>query len=165
MIRTEWLFGLVAVVIASVAGVLEFRATSSTSLDLEPVIVTRASSEARPSPDPSMWKERLAIVDRAIERSELHRAIFEWHEAYGVALGSRRWDAMVAMGDRAVRISELTGDPTRFRAEARQAYLNALFRARAQRSAEGVSHVADAFERLGDAEVAQQARRLAEDLS
>ena len=159
MMRTQWIFGLVGLVIASVAGVLEMSATRNINLGPEPVTITRRESEA------PVWIERIALVDRALDQSDLYRAIYEWHEAYGAALGSRRWDAMVAMGDRAVRISELSGDDTRFRTEARQAYLNALFRARAQRSVEGVNRVADAFERIGDAEAAQQARRLAEDLS
>ena len=69
------------------------------------------------------------------------------------------------VGDQAVRIAEAAGGSTHFRAEARQAYLNALFRARAQRAVEGMHRAAAAFERLGDSEMAQGARRLAGNLS
>jgi hypothetical protein len=107
---------------------------------------------------------RLAAIDHAIARQDLGRAVYEWRGAYGVALGTRRWEAMAAVGDAAMRVDALaglpTGHPTGFRAEARQAYLKALFQARAARSREGIDGVADRFAALGDKEMAARARRL-----
>ena len=118
-------------------------------------------SEQRPEP---MLSERLAAVDTAIARRDLGRAVHEWRDAYGVALSARRWDAMADVGDAAVRIDALAGHPrgypTGFRAEARQAYLRALFLARHQRAPEGIERVAQAFAALGDTEMATRARSL-----
>jgi hypothetical protein len=108
---------------------------------------------------------RLAALDAAIARDDVGRAIFEWRDAYGIALGSRRWDAMIAVGDAAVRIDGLSSRrarvPTGFRAEARQAYLRALFDARASGSKEGMHRAADAFGALGDADMAARAHAIA----
>jgi hypothetical protein len=116
-----------------------------------------------PSPAPTL-AERLAAVNAAIARRDQGKAIYEWHDAYGVALGSRRWEALADIGDAAVRIDALvgrpTGNPTGFRAEARQAYLRALFQARNQRSPEGIERVAQAFAALGDREMAASARAI-----
>ena len=110
---------------------------------------------------------RLAAVDAAITREDVGRAVFAWRDAYGIALGSRSWEAMLAVGDAATRIDALAGrragTPTGFRAEARQAYLRALFDARAARSSEGVHRAADAFAALGDTEMAARAHAMAGD--
>jgi hypothetical protein len=108
---------------------------------------------------------RLSAIDEAIARGEASRATFEWRDAYIVALRARRWEAMVAVGDAAVKIDAVAsrargGQPTGFRAEARQAYLRALFDARAAGSDEGIQRAADAFAALGDAEMAGRARAL-----
>lgn len=108
---------------------------------------------------------RLAAIDDAIAGRDMSRAVYEWRDAYGIALGTRRWDAMASVGDAAVKIDALgrsqVGDPTAFRAEARQAYLRALFDARAVGSSEGMQRVAEAFAGLGDAQMAAQARAIA----
>ena len=114
------------------------------------------------SPREELLSQRLAATDVAIEHKELRRAIQQWRGAYGVALGSSRWQAMADIGDAAVRIDGLAsrapGYLAGFRAEARQAYLRALFLARRDRSQEGADRVADAFAALGDAEAAARAR-------
>jgi len=114
-------------------------------------------------PAPSL-ADRLADMDAAIARKDQTRAVFEWREAYGLALGSRRWDAMADVGDAAMRVDTLvgrpSGHPSAFRAQARQAYLRALFQARAQHAPEGIERVADAFAALGDRDIAAQARAI-----
>jgi hypothetical protein len=108
--------------------------------------------------------QRLSRVDAALARNNLSQAVYEWRDAYGVALGTRRWEAMVDVGDAATRIDVLagrpSGHPTGFRAEARQAYLRALFQARHTRSLEGIERVAQAFAALGDHEMAARARAI-----
>jgi hypothetical protein len=109
---------------------------------------------------------RLAALDAAIARSDLSRAVYEWRDAYGAALRTRRWDAMSAAGDAALRVDALArrgpGGPSAFRAEARRAYLRALFLARAAGSVHGVDRVANAFASLGDFEMAARARTVLE---
>jgi hypothetical protein len=118
-----------------------------------------------PPADERSFDARLAALDQAIARRDMSRAVYEWRDAYGLALGSRRWDAMAAVGDRAVRVDAIAspGHPGQFRAEARQAYLRALFDARTTGSTEGIRRVADAFATLGDADMAARARAMARD--
>ena len=108
-------------------------------------------------------RARLAAVDAALARKDVSRAIYLWRDAHGIALGLRRWDAMAAVGDVAMRIDAATsplGRPTGFRAEARQAYLRALLDAHAAGELEAIDLIADAFTGLGDAKMAAQARAL-----
>ena len=108
---------------------------------------------------------KLAVMDAAIATADLSRAVFAWRDAYGIALGSRSWEAMLAVGDAAMRIDRASSPraevPTGFRAEARQAYLRALFDARAAGSSEGMRRAADAFAALGDAEMAERGYAMA----
>ena len=108
--------------------------------------------------------ERLADMDAAIARQDQTRAVSAWRDAYGLALGARRWDALADVGDAALRLDALVGRPhgypSGFRAEARQAYLRAVFQARAQHAPEGIERVADAFAALGDRDMATQVRAI-----
>lgn len=108
--------------------------------------------------------QRMAMLDAAIARGDVSRATREWQDAVSLALAARRWQAMVDMGDAAVKIDALAGRPagypTGFRAQARQAYLTALFRARSQRAPEGIERVAKAFAALGDTDMATRAQAL-----
>jgi hypothetical protein len=103
---------------------------------------------------------KLAVVEEAISAGDLTRATVAWRDAYVIALGARSWEGMLAVGDAAVRIDRVSrgpaGAPTGFRAEARQAYVRALFDARAARSPEGMRRAGDAFAALGDTEMAER---------
>ena len=101
---------------------------------------------------------QVAAVDAAIVAGDRSRAIYAWRDAYGLALRSGDWRSLVAVGDAAIRIDGLEEEGMAFRAEARQAYLLALFRARDAGAPEGVARVADAFAALGDREMAARAR-------
>ena len=158
MVRVQRGLGVAGAAVAAVLGISGLSGSGSIPGRLNQLAFLQ------PSPE-SAWTQRVALVDEALAGADLSRATYEWRQAYGAALRSRRWDALVEVGDRAVRIAEVGGGATHFRAEARQAYLNALFRARAKRAVEGMHRAAEAFERLGDSEMAQGARRLAENLS
>src|SRR5437773_9947174 len=68
----RWGLGLAgAVVLALVVGV-----SAVVGLD-HVVFVERESSP--------VWTQRIALVDEAIGRSDLSRAIYEWREGYGAA--------------------------------------------------------------------------------
>ena len=158
MSRIQWALGLAALMMAAATSIVGLAVSSTKPLSVERPVLNEPSS-------PPSWIQQVTLVDEAIEQSDLRLAMYEWREAYGAAVGSRRWEAMAEVGERTLRISELAGDSQEFRAQARKAYRNALFRARAQRSVEGVQRMADAFERLGHAEVAAEARRMAAELS
>ena len=120
------------------------------------------SSDAARAATAAEAEDRLARVNAALAEGDASRAIYEWREAYGAALRSRRWEALAAAGDAGMRIDALLGGSGRYRPEARQAYLAALLRARADGSAAGMRRVADAFAALGDEAAAIQARLMAQ---
>lgn len=117
-----------------------------------------------PAPAPA-GGESLGHLDEAIEMRSVSRAVYEWRNAYGEALRSRDWKALLAAGDRAARVDGLRPQSGPFREEARRAYLAALFRARSEGSTVGVLGAADGFRRLGDAEAASAAGRLVAELA
>jgi hypothetical protein len=114
--------------------------------------------------DEAALAERLAALDAALASQNLGRAVYEWRDAYGLALRAGGWEAMAAVGDAAVRVDTVMGGPvgrsTGFRAEARRAYIHALLRAQREQSREGVNHIADGFTSLGDTDMAARARSL-----
>lgn len=134
-------------------------------------LVDRAGSVTLERPAPQgvppeeLLTRRLAAMDDALRRDPPGAAIHDWQAAYGLALGLRRWDAMLSVGDAALRLEasprrDPAAHPGRFRAAARQAYLWALFQARSERSREGIERVAQAFAAIGDAEMAARARAI-----
>lgn len=152
----------IALSVLAVAGLvgLVLGGTLPDSCDL------RTADRAEPPDlrDEAALAERLAALDTALARQDLSRAVYEWRDAYGLALRSRDWEAMATVGDAAVRLSVRmdgpAGQATGFRAEARRAYIHALLRAQRERSREGVNRVADGFATLGDTEMAARARTL-----
>ncbi len=71
---------------------------------------------------------------------------------------------MLAVGDAFLRIGAEAGTVSGSRANARQAYLNALIRAHRDGSREGLRRTAAAFEALGDHAVATHCLRVADEL-
>jgi hypothetical protein len=107
------------------------------------------------------WEARIEAVEHSAARGDLSRAVYAWGDAYGEAWRSRRWEALLAVGDAAVHIDRESPGPNAFRSEARRAYLAALLRARAVGSREGIRRAAAAFARLGDVEMAERALAMA----
>ena len=68
---------------------------------------------------------------------------------------------MVAVGDAYRQVGDAGGFHHAARAEARQSYLTALFRARGEGSVDGVLRVAERFAELGDRDVVEQCIRVA----
>ena len=158
MTKTKWGLGLTGVVVLGVIGVFGLGASGSVPFGLDRVIFVQ------PDPVPA-WAQRIALVDAALGRSELNRAIYEWREAYGAAVRNKRSEGLIAVADRAIRIAELAGGSGYFLNEARYVYVHAALRARAERSREAILGIAEVFEKLGDAERAGQVRRIAENRS
>ncbi len=113
------------------------------------------------TPGAEEWKAQLASLDRALGANDVGQAMRAWRDAYGAALGSRRWESMFAVGQAALRIGGAAGTLKGHDERARQCYLMALFRARQQKSVDGVLLVAEAFADLGDVEVASRAIHIA----
>jgi len=103
-------------------------------------------------------------MDEALAAGDIRLAERAWHDAYGQALGSRRWEGMVEAGDAALRMCAVAKAQRPAVPTARQTYLTALVRAGGQGSVDGVLRTAEGFARLGDGEVVEQALQVARDL-
>ena len=123
-----------------------------------------STTSRAPAGDAEAWVPYVASVDRALDARDIGQASRQWRDAYGVALRSQRWEAMLAAGEAALRIRRASSTMGGFDAEARQCFLTALFRARAERSVEGVLRAAEAFRQLGDTAVVEGALRIADSL-
>jgi hypothetical protein len=108
------------------------------------------------------WSEQLQAANHAIAERNIATADRELQSAYLAALGSRRWEGMIAYGDAAARVAEIASVRPPWVEKAHQAYLIALFRARDAGSVDGVLRAAEGFHRLHDRDVADLALRVAE---
>lgn len=124
-------------------------------------LLARAMAEEPTKP----WAVYIAKIDEALGRRDISTAVFVWSDAYSVALGSRHWEGMLDVGDAYLRIGDASGFRKAYESKARRIYLTALFRARAQRSVDGVLRVAQAFAMLGDRDVVNQCIRVARSLA
>ncbi len=128
-------------------------------------IVVPSIPPASAEPDRADWGARIAEVDRALGQHDVAAAHAAWREAYIAAHVSRSWAGMLAVGDAALRVGRATKSIELFEPRARRSYLTALLRARREGSLDGVLAAGDAFGRLGDHEVVQQAIAVATDLA
>lgn len=115
--------------------------------------------------DPALTRAYIRVLDDAISAGDAAKAVRAWRDVWVAALATRRWDALITAGDQALRIGELTEAREPARADARQAYHSALFRAYGQRSAEGVLRAAEAMALAGDREMTDGALQLARKLA
>jgi hypothetical protein len=128
------------------------------------IAVARGADPTAPR-EATPWVARLAAMDDAIRAGDVTGAEKAWHEAYGAALGSRRWDGFADAADAALRLGQASGAPFAGVPRARELYLLALFRARDAGSLDGVLRVAGSFKSLGDRDVTAQAGRMADRLA
>lgn len=134
--------------------------------ELERADLERAdrAKRVRPVSQPT-WETHLGSVNDALQNGDLSTAVHAWHDAYGAALGSRSWEAMVAAGDAVVRIGEAAGDVHRAHDNAAEAYRVAFLRARKAGSADGLLRVAAGFRSIGDLVLAEQSTQVARQLA
>lgn len=111
------------------------------------------------------WAIHIHLMDDALKTRNVRAALRAWHDAYVSALGSRQWQGMLEVGDAYLRIGEVAGTRRATQANAREAYVTALFRARQHGSLDGVLRVAEAFAALGDREAVAQCLRVADQLA
>ena len=129
---------------------------------LEMTLARAGGSAATPD---APWLAPLGDMDRALASGDLVSATTSRHKANLAALGSRRWEGFLAVGDAALRLGDALGDRRAMEPEARRAYLAALSHARAQRSLDGVLSAAESFVRLGDRARVEQGISIARDLA
>jgi hypothetical protein len=111
------------------------------------------------------WRRHLQRMNEALARRDVSRASSAWHDAYGAALASRRWEALLSVGDAHLALGTVRGDRKSSEPRARDAYLHAFFRARTAGSLEGILQSADAFAALGDRDVSAALLRVADGMA
>lgn len=136
-------------VLAAIAEIATGRGSVATDAD--------ASERAR--------QAALVSVDQALARQDVAAALRAWQVAYDVARQNRSWRGLVEAADAHVRIGAAANATTAAAPRAREIYLAALGRARAERSVEGAVRTAEGFAALGDREVADLALRIAASLA
>ena len=117
------------------------------------------------TPSANSIAERITAIGEAVQRGDLAAARAAWHDAYRSLRRTRDWQSMAALGDTALGIAGASGARQQWEADARQAYLGALFRARAEASLDGALRATDAFATLGDRDVAEEGLRIAESIA
>jgi hypothetical protein len=157
--RRTWLAAALLLGAVSVGGALEIALARSGGQDVG------GGRWLRWPPRDTGWQAHVAVVDRALAVADVSGAVRAWHDAYGAALASGQWEALVEVGDAFVRIGDAAASAAGSRSNARQAYLAALVRAQRDGSADGARRVARAFEALGDHAVAAQCGRIASRLA
>jgi hypothetical protein len=154
VLRTSLVAALIG--LGLVAAIVEIQA------DLAPRETRRAAHRIQFDP---LWRAHIETIDQALARHDVSAAVGAWHDAYGAALASGGWEGMLAVGDAFLRIGTEAGTVSGSRSNARQAYLNALARARRDGSIEGMRRTAAAFAALGDHAVATLCLRAADKLA
>jgi len=154
MIRIRWGLGLTGAVVLGVIAISGLSASGHVPFGLAGVVFVEPDSSPA-------WVGHIALVDEALGRVDRSRAIYLWREAYGAALRTGRPEGLIAVGDRAIRIAEISGGSGYFLREARDVYIHAAHRARAERSRDTILGIAERFEKLGDTERAERVRRIA----
>jgi hypothetical protein len=149
--------GLVLSLLA--VGPITAMATGWRSLRNGPVDLRVAKAE---TVIPEPWAIPIRTMDTALTAGDPSAAERAWHAAYVADLQARRWEGMLAVGDAALRLGDVIRGPRVAVTQAREAYLAALFRARDRRSLDGVLRSAEAFDRMGDGELADRARSVAD---
>jgi hypothetical protein len=119
-----------------------------------------------PQDDATEQARRAALVtmEEALARGDAAASLRAWQQAFEAARMSRGWRGLVEVGDARMRIGAQTNG-TAAAPRARQLYLTALSRARAEGSVDGTLQVAEGFSRLGDREVTEQVLRVAASLA
>lgn len=125
------------------------------------VLLTGGASPSAREPSPVGG---LDALEKALASGDAAAMLRAWHNACLEALGSQGWEPMLAVGEAASRIGQVTGFKIAFAAKARQAYHVALYRANKHGAADAVRRVGEAFEMLGDREAVEQCASIAERL-
>lgn len=139
-------------------GAVALGSLAAASLTLEDRELRRVDWLGARENDDVAWALVLTSFDEALARGDTSTALRTWSEAHSAALRSRHWEGLPAVGEARLRIDQSAGHDTPALAKTREAYRAALFRARQEGSSEGVIRAAEAFEALGDIDVANAIR-------
>ena len=111
------------------------------------------------------WTAHIQAMDQAVTENDPGEAVRAWRQAYSAALSHPGWLGLLTVAAASLRLDAFPGLARGATARARETYWIAFFRARQQRSLNGVLHAAEAFSLLGDRSTVKQCMRVAEGLA
>ena len=111
------------------------------------------------------WTAHIQAMDQALESNDPGESIRAWRQACSSALSHPGWLGLLTVANASLLLSAFPGLARDAAARARETYWIAFFRARQQRSLNGVLHAAEAFGLLGDYSTVEQCMRVAEGLA
>ena len=107
------------------------------------------------------WADAIKRTNSDLQRGDVSGAVRGWHDAHLAALASRRWEGMIEVGDAALRMAAIAPPRRSWEPRAREAYMAALFRARSERSVDGVLRATEGFGTLNDRHVVDMGVQMA----
>jgi hypothetical protein len=111
------------------------------------------------------WTTHIQAMDQALASNDPGESVRAWRQAYSAALSHPGWLGLLTVAAASLRLAAFPGLARDAVARARETYWIAFFRARQQRSLNGVLHAAEAFGMLGDRSTVEQCMRVAEGLA
>jgi hypothetical protein len=111
------------------------------------------------------WTAHIQAMDQALLSGDPGESVRAWRQAYSAALSHPGWLGLLTVASASLRLAAFPGLARDAAARARETYWIAFFRARQQRSLNGVLHAAEAFGMLGDRSTVEQCMRVAEGLA
>ncbi len=111
------------------------------------------------------WTAHIQAMDQALLSGDPGESVRTWRQAYSAALSHPGWLGLLTVASASLRLAAFPGLARDAAARARETYWIAFFRARQQRSLNGVLHAAEAFGMLGDRSTVEQCMRVAEGLA
>lgn len=111
------------------------------------------------------WTAHIQAMNLALSENNPGDSVRAWRQAYSSALSHPGWLGLLTVAAASLRLGAFPGLARGAAARARETYWIAFFRARQQRSLNGVLHAAEAFGRLGDRSTVEQCMRVAEGLA
>jgi hypothetical protein len=111
------------------------------------------------------WTAHIQAMDQAIQSDDATESVRAWRQAYSSALSHPGWLGLLTVANASLRLGVFPGLVRDAAARARETYWIAFFRARQQRSLNGVLHAAEAFGMLGDRTTVEQCMKVAEGLA
>src|SRR5207237_1044595 len=92
----------------------------------------------------------LAAMDEALARYDVPAAVQAWRQARELGLRTRGWRGPAEAADAELRLAAVIERVDEAKRNARELWLVALFRARAEGAVDGALNAAEGFARLGD---------------
>ena len=111
------------------------------------------------------WTAHIQAMEQALLNNDPGESVRAWRQAYSSALSHPGWLGLLTVAGASLRLGAFPGLARDAAARARETYWIAFFRARQQRSLNGVLHAAEAFGMLGDRSTVEQCMRVAEGLA